>query len=109
MMKVNKGPGIQLLFTFIIPDFSRRLCRQEKSAPSLPLTSKMSRASEGSLGQIRRESGLISEVSQILPLHKKVRGKNPGYPAKRLKTPSGFFAAALRANFTIAKFGIIYL
>jgi len=39
-------------------------------------------------------------------LHKKVQGKNPGYPAKQLKIPSGFFAAALRANFAIAKFGI---
>ncbi|OGX28716.1 MAG: hypothetical protein A2879_01235 [Omnitrophica WOR_2 bacterium RIFCSPHIGHO2_01_FULL_49_10] len=63
--------------------------------------------SEGALDQIRRESGLISEVSQILLLHKKMHGKNPGYPAKRLKTPSGFFAAALRANFAIAKFGMM--
>ena len=53
------------------------------------------------------ESNLLSEVSQILLLHKKVLRENPGYPAKRLKTPSGFFAAALRANFAIAKFGLI--
>jgi len=70
----------------INPDFSRLLCRQEKSAPNLPAKQE----SEGSLGQIRRESGLMSEVSQILPSHKKVHEKNPGYPAKRLKTPSGF-------------------
>jgi hypothetical protein len=112
----------------IIPDFSldpslngiRKVypLGLEKSAPS---------DSEGALGQIQRESSLISpekfaefhqdwswaifqidqgEVSQILLLHKKVHEKNPGYPAKRLKTPSGFFAAALRANFAIAKFGI---
>ena len=47
--------------------------------------------SEGSLGQIRRESGLISEVSQILLPHKKIRRKNPGYPAKTAQNPFGVF------------------
>ena len=87
----------------VIPDFLL-----EKSALS---------DSEGLQDQTRREFGLFcpekfaefhqdwswaifqidqGEVSQILQLYKKVHEKNPGYPAKRLKTPSGFFAAALR-------------
>ena len=50
---------------------------------------------------------MISEVSKILLLHKKVCQKNPGYPAKRLKTPPGFFAAALRANFVCPQSGLV--